>query len=155
MSEAAMKNSSAIKRSWDASARKSNFGNFRFYPVLIFGLVCTFGPVAFVGTVLWRLMMGLSTGTSTPPSIILLFAIAGVIFYFGVKALRLKETGAPLVGAFALGIIAAAVTFGERLGETWEEKHVLAPVLWVLTVIFVLAFVWLIEPKKTGGSARG
>jgi len=139
-----------IERSWSAPARRKNFRNFRFYPILIFGLVCTLGPVAFVIAVMTRLAMGYSTGTAGAPAILLLFAIAALIFYFGQKALRLKDGSGPFYIAFVFGILGCAITFGERAGADPMESAVLGPAILALAVISLFAGAWLIEPRRPG-----
>lgn len=146
--EAAKSITRQIERSWSASSARRNFRNYRFYPILIFGLVCTFGPVAFVIAVITRAAMGYSLGTGGAPAILLLFAIASLIFYFGLNALRLKDGSGPFYMAFVFGVLGCALTFVDRAGADAMEQVVLGPVFLAMAAISILAGVWLIQPQS-------
>lgn len=143
---------SDIIRSWSRSARQANFRNFRFYPVLVFALFCTLAPIAFVFAVIARLVLGYNTGTAGAPAIMLLFVIAGVIFYFGQKALRLKDGGGPFWMAFIFAILGCAITFADRAGKTAVEALAIGPFFLAMAIVSILAGFWLIEPRA--GKAR-
>ncbi|HWW57417.1 MAG TPA: hypothetical protein VN047_11045 [Sphingopyxis sp.] len=94
---------SEIVRSWSPAARQSNFRNFRFYPILVFALFCTLAPIAFVVAVISRIALGYSTGTAGIPGMLVVFTVAGAVFFVGQRALRLRDGGGPFLMAFIFG----------------------------------------------------
>ena len=132
-----------IIRSWAKPDRAANFRNFRFYPILIFGVVTTLASAAFVLTVVTREILGLSTGASNAPGILLIFGLMALIFYWGVKTLLLRENSGPGFLGFAALILALVFTFLDSAG--WYGRYIFAPVFWVFTAVAWSAAYWLAE----------